>query len=119
MQTTGSSPLVTPPPQYEIDVRCMFIGLSFCLFVLCVQVSGALVAVVFCVTLNVLILTIPEYHMMDMNIISLVTISLLMVSKALWLYAQDFFCRSPSVRLKARGRELLTNSSEMHITVLR
>lgn len=39
-------------------------------------------AVVFCITLNALLLVVPEYHMMDMNIISLITISLLMVSKS-------------------------------------
>lgn len=31
--------------------------------------------------LNALLFLVPDYHMMDMNIISLVTISLLMVSK--------------------------------------
>ena len=34
----------------------------------------------FCLTINALLLHVPEYHMMDMNIIALVTISLLMVS---------------------------------------
>lgn len=34
----------------------------------------------FCLLLNAELLLVPDYHMMDMNIISLVTISLLMVS---------------------------------------
>lgn len=34
----------------------------------------------FCLLLNADLLLVPDYHMMDMNIISLVTISLLMVS---------------------------------------
>lgn len=49
-------------------------------FVGWIQPAGAFVAVSFCITLNVLLLLVPEYHMMDMNIISLITISLLMVS---------------------------------------
>lgn len=52
-------------------------------FLLFLQAAGAFVAILFCLTLNALLLLVPEYHMMDMNIISLITISLLMVSNAL------------------------------------
>lgn len=45
------------------------------------QPAGAFAAAIFCFSLNALLLLVPEYHMMDMNIISLVTISLLMVKR--------------------------------------
>lgn len=50
------------------------------------QAAGAFVAILFCLTLNALLLLVPEYHMMDMNIISLITISLLMVSNTLFAH---------------------------------
>ncbi|CAM9853382.1 unnamed protein product, partial [Scytosiphon promiscuus] len=47
-------------------------------FVNWIQPAGAFAAALFCFSLNALLFLVPEYHMMDMNIISLVTISLLM-----------------------------------------
>lgn len=44
------------------------------------QPAGAFAALMFCLLLNADLLLVPDFHMMDMNIISLVTISLLMVS---------------------------------------
>ena len=43
----------------------------------------------FCLLLNAELLLVAEYHMMDMNIISLVTISLLMVSMCIKTTGRD------------------------------
>lgn len=60
-----------------------------------VQPVGGLLAAVFCLTLNMLLYLVPEYHMMDMNIITLITISLLMVSyfsDSLLFHINETFC---------------------------
>ncbi|CAN0073866.1 unnamed protein product [Ectocarpus sp. 6 AP-2014] len=78
-------------PSQEVTRARVGIRVSVCLLLLVVLLStrdpkfvgwlqpvGAVTAVMFCISLNALLLLVPEFHMMDMNIISLVTISLLM-----------------------------------------
>lgn len=50
----------------------------------------------FCFSLNALLFLVPEYHMMDMNIISLVTISLLMVSMLFFQVVLSIACSCKS-----------------------
>ncbi|CAM9468515.1 unnamed protein product, partial [Sphacelaria rigidula] len=55
------------------------------------QPVGGLLAAVFCLTLNLLLYLVPEYHMMDMNIITLITISLLMDLQYIYVLVVTIF----------------------------